>query len=154
MVLIDSNADVEERGKRFQYTIMEAIYQRIGLIGPLAKRTASIMLGRTSLRDRKQLVDELRTTVARHPRDQIPHALRAVFGRQDFIPRLPEIACPTLVLVGAEDKATPPLKSERIHAGIPGSRYEVIDGVGHLSALEDPEAIASRTLAFLADQRW
>jgi 3-oxoadipate enol-lactonase len=154
MVLIDSNADVEERGKRAQYAVMVAIYRRFGLIRPIARRSAHIMLGRTSLKERPALIDELAATVARHPREQVVRAIQAVFGRPDLVPRLGGITCPTLVLVGAEDVATPPRKSERIQAAIPGARLEVIDGVGHLSALEDPGAVATRVLAFLAEQRW
>lgn len=154
MVLLDSNADVEELAKRAQYAVMAAIYRRVGLLAPLARRTAALMLGRTSLRQRPRLAEELRATVSRHAREQIPHALRAVFGRGDLLPRLAGIACPTLVLVGAEDAATPRRKSERIQAAIPGAQFEVIAGVGHLSALEDPEAVASRVLAFLAKERW
>jgi pimeloyl-ACP methyl ester carboxylesterase len=154
MVLIDSNADIEERAKRAQYAAMVAIYKRFGIFGLLARRTASIMLGQTTIATRRHLIDELQETVARHPRDQLPRAIRAVFSRGDLIPRLGEITCPTLVLVGAEDKATPPVKSEHIHAGIAGSRLQVLDGVGHLSALEDPDAVSAPVLAFLAEHRW
>ena len=154
MVLIDSNADPEERGKRAQYAVMAAIYRRFGLVRPLARRTASIMLGRTSLRERPHLIDELVETVGRHPREQVTHALQAVFGRGDLRPRLPEIGAPTLVLVGAEDAATPPSKSEHIRDGIAGARIEVIDGAGHLSALEVPDAIVARVAAFLDEHRW
>jgi 3-oxoadipate enol-lactonase len=154
MVLIDSNADLEERGKRAQYAVMGAIYRRWGLFGPLSRRVASIMFGRTTLRERAHLVDELVETVGRHERATIPHALRAVFGRRDLVPRLGEIKTPTLVLVGAEDTATPTAKSERIRDGIAGARIEVLDGAGHLSALEIPDVVASRIRAFLDEQRW
>jgi pimeloyl-ACP methyl ester carboxylesterase len=154
LVLIDSNADAEERGKRAQYTVMEAIYRRWGMLRPLARRTASIMFGKTTLQDRRHLIDELVETVERHPREQVALAIHAVFSRKDLRPRLAEIAAPALVLVGAEDKATPPAKSAHIRDGIPGARIEVLDGAGHLSALEVPDAVSARVLAFLGDHRW
>jgi pimeloyl-ACP methyl ester carboxylesterase len=149
MVLIDSNAGREERRKRAQYAVMGAIYRRFGMPKPLIARTAQIMIGRTSRANQPQLVDELRDVAGRHDRAQFPFALRAVFGRGDLLPRLSQIYCPTLVLVGDEDRATPVDKSRQIAAGIPGARLEIVNGVGHLSALEDPDAIATKVLAFV-----
>jgi pimeloyl-ACP methyl ester carboxylesterase len=92
--------------------------------------------------------------VARHDRTEIPHAIHAVFSRAPILDRLAAIRCPTLVLVGAEDSATPVVKSQRLAGAIRDARLDVVPSVGHLSALEDPDAIASRVLAFLAEQRW
>ena len=47
MVLIDSNADVEEGGKRAQYAVMGAIYRRFGLFGPLARVARRDAFGRS-----------------------------------------------------------------------------------------------------------
>ena len=154
MVLIDSNGDEEERGKRVQYAVMEAIYRRFGLVGPLAKRVSRLMLGKTTLRRSPEVFEELLQTVARHDRAQVPHALRAVFRRGAILDRLSAITCPTLILVGDEDQATPVVKSERLCAAIPGARLDVVPGVGHLSAMEDPDAIASRVLGFLGEHAW
>ena len=51
-------------------------------------------------------------------------------------PALAAIACPTLVLVGEGDEATPPELAREIAAGIPGSRLVLIPDSGHLSTLE------------------
>ena len=40
--------------------------------------------------------------------------------------RVAAIAVPTLVLVGAEDKATPPALSEDLAGAIPGARLEIV----------------------------
>lgn len=149
MVLIDSNASVEERAKRAQYALMGAIYRRFGMPAPLIARTAQIMIGKTSRTRHPELIEELRAVVGTHDRAQIPWALQAVFGRGDLLPRLSAIYCPTLVLVGDEDRATPIAKSRQIAAGIPGASLEVVPGLGHLSALEDPETIADKVLTFL-----
>lgn len=154
MVLIDSNGDEEEKGKRFQYALMEMVYRRFGLIGPLARRVATLMLGETTRHRRPEVFEELKQMVARHDHAQVPHALRAVFKRGPILDRLSAIACPTLVLVGDEDRATPVVKSERLAAAIPGARLDVVPGVGHLSAMEDPDAIASRVLGFLGEHPW
>jgi pimeloyl-ACP methyl ester carboxylesterase len=54
--------------------------------------------------------------------------------------KLEEVAVPTLVIVGGDDRLTPPRASEVLAAAIPGARLEVLPGAGHLSNIEAPEA--------------
>lgn len=51
------------------------------------------------------------------------------------------IACPTLVISGARDGATPPALSETIARTIPGAQLRSLDAA-HLSAVEQPERFA------------
>ena len=71
---------------------------------------------------------------------------RAIMGRPDNRPFLHQIKCPTLIVVGAEDALTPVKVHEELHAGIVGSRLEIIPDCGHLSTMERPEAV-NRLLA-------
>lgn len=66
---------------------------------------------------------------------------RAIMGRPDSRPLLPTIACPTLVLCGADDQLTPVELHEEIAAGILGARLIVVPECGHLSTLERPDAV-------------
>jgi pimeloyl-ACP methyl ester carboxylesterase len=66
---------------------------------------------------------------------------QAIIGRPDSRPGLAAIACPTLVLVGEGDEATPPELAREIAAGIPASRLVIISDSGHLSTLEKPQAV-------------
>jgi len=52
--------------------------------------------------------------------------------------RAAAIRVPTFVLVGAEDKVTPPSLSEELAALIPNAELQVIAGAGHLANLEKP----------------
>ena len=65
----------------------------------------------------------------------------AIMGRADSRPSLAAIACPTLVLVGDGDEATPPELSKEIAAGIPGARLVIVPDCGHLSPVEQPQAV-------------
>jgi len=60
------------------------------------------------------------------------------------------IKCPTLVLVGDDDQATPPELSCEIAAGIPGSRLVVIADSGHLSTLEQPQRVMGALVAWMS----
>jgi pimeloyl-ACP methyl ester carboxylesterase len=63
--------------------------------------------------------------------------------RTDSRPHLAAIAVPTLVAVGELDLLTPPELARELHAGIAGSRLEVIAGSGHLPPLEKPDETAA-----------
>jgi pimeloyl-ACP methyl ester carboxylesterase len=65
----------------------------------------------------------------------------------DTYERLPEIAAPTLVLTGDDDRVIPGASSDALAQRIPGARLEVIAGAGHLFFLERPE----ETLRVLED---
>lgn len=60
------------------------------------------------------------------------------------------ITCPTLVIAGTRDEATPPVMSEVMAATIPGARLRRLDAA-HLSAVEQPQAFADLLLAFWGD---
>jgi pimeloyl-ACP methyl ester carboxylesterase len=63
-------------------------------------------------------------------------------GGHDTSARLPEIDAPTLVVHGTEDQMLPCSNGEAIAQAIPGARLEVLEGVGHLFWIEQPERSA------------
>lgn len=64
---------------------------------------------------------------------------------------LPQVAVPTLVIHGKEDRRSPLSVSEAFHAGIPNSRMAVVDGAGHLTNLEAPEEFNGLLREFLRE---
>jgi 3-oxoadipate enol-lactonase len=68
--------------------------------------------------------------------------LRATVGR---------ISCPTLVVTGAEDVATPPDLGRELASLIPGAEFSLIANAGHLPCIEQPEAMAERMLQFFQE---
>jgi pimeloyl-ACP methyl ester carboxylesterase len=68
---------------------------------------------------------------------------KAIMARPDSRPLLSEIGCPTLVLVGEGDELTPPELAREIAADILGSKLVVLPKCGHLSTIEQPEAVNS-----------
>jgi pimeloyl-ACP methyl ester carboxylesterase len=75
---------------------------------------------------------------------------RAIMGRPDSRPGLAAIGIPTLVLVGEEDQITPPVEAQEIAGGIgSNARLVTLPGCGHLSTLEQPEAVTRELLAWL-----
>jgi pimeloyl-ACP methyl ester carboxylesterase len=59
--------------------------------------------------------------------------------RVDRRPDLPKIGCPTVVVCGRDDAATPLFLSEEMAKAIKGSELIVIEQCGHLITMEKPE---------------
>ena len=74
----------------------------------------------------------------------------AIMGRADSRPSLAAIACPTLVVVGEQDVLTPPDRAAEIAAAIPHAQHVVVPDCGHLSTLEQPEALTQALVDFLS----
>jgi pimeloyl-ACP methyl ester carboxylesterase len=66
---------------------------------------------------------------------------RAIMSRPDSRPMLPNIKCPTLVLVGDSDAATPPDLSKEMADAIAGAKLVIVKDCGHLSTIEQPAAV-------------
>lgn len=79
----------------------------------------------------------------------IAAAQRGMAVRPDVTPLLPQIGVPTLVLVGAEDGISPPAEMQAMAAAIPGARFEIVPGAGHLTPLENPDAVNHALEQFL-----
>jgi pimeloyl-ACP methyl ester carboxylesterase len=56
---------------------------------------------------------------------------------------------PVLILVGKEDKITPPEAAKAMHEKIDIALLSIIDQAGHLSNLENPEDFNSQLHKFL-----
>ena len=63
--------------------------------------------------------------------------------------RLGDIAAPTLVITGSDDRLAPPVNSERIAQRIPDAKLVMLPGASHRFFAENPEAFNREVLAFL-----
>jgi pimeloyl-ACP methyl ester carboxylesterase len=60
-------------------------------------------------------------------------------------------ALPTLIVWGERDSIIPLRHGKEAHAAMPGSRFEVFPGAGHMPHADDPERFADVLAAFCAD---
>lgn len=84
-------------------------------------------------------------------------------GREGFLPaleacltypireRLPEIACPTLIVWGTHDRVIPVRDAKTFGQLIPNARTEILPDTGHVPMLERPARFNALLAAFLAD---
>jgi pimeloyl-ACP methyl ester carboxylesterase len=104
--------------------------------------------------------------VVRHPdrlAAPIAHELMEGAGKPAFLPameaimahpiseRLPQIACPTFVVWGADDRVIPVRDAKRFGELIPDARVEVLPDTGHVAMLERPDRFNALLETFLSE---
>jgi pimeloyl-ACP methyl ester carboxylesterase len=94
----------------------------------------------------RRRVEEL---AARASAQGIADALRGMAQRPDSTPDLARWKAPALVIAGEQDQLMPRAEMERIAQAVPGARFELVTGAGHLPFLEQPEAVAPLLTTFL-----
>ena len=95
----------------------------------------------------------LRTMIAEGTAAGVAAAQRAMAKRADSKGDLAKIDVPALIVVGAEDKLTPPAESKAMHEAIRGSQLVEIPKAGHVSNVEEPDAFAGAVAGWLATLR-
>jgi 3-oxoadipate enol-lactonase len=96
-----------------------------------------------------RVVAALRRVVESTSPAAIAAAQRGLAARPDMTNFLPHIKIPTLVLVGDQDAISPPAEMQAIAAAIPGAKFVVIPHSGHMTTMENPEAVNQAFLAFM-----
>jgi 3-oxoadipate enol-lactonase len=100
----------------------------------------------------KELGDDgaawLMNLIANQDRERMIAAWRETMAF-DSRKRLAEIACPTLIVAGSQDRAVPPHHARMLQEGIRGSQLAVIDGAGHTLIWTHPDAFVRVAEDFL-----
>lgn len=95
------------------------------------------------------LRDDWFEIMASQPPQGMIATAHALAFRRSAADLLPNIDLPTLVVAGEHDRATPVETLREIHSAVPGAKWALIDGVGHIPPLESPPAFARVLLDFL-----
>jgi 3-oxoadipate enol-lactonase len=97
------------------------------------------------------VVERARTIAFEQPLTGLVATQETIRDRVDSRPTLATIDVPVLVLVGEEDRLTPPADSEAMVAALPDARLTRIARAGHLAPLEQPELVAAAIHGFLEE---
>ena len=116
---------------------------------PFIDSTIPKLLGETTRTTRPDLVDRARRMMLEMPAAGIAAVQRGMAARPDSVADLKSINVPTLVMVGAEDTATPLTEAELMQRQIAGSRLEVIPRAGHYAVFEQHEVAGKAIRKFL-----
>jgi pimeloyl-ACP methyl ester carboxylesterase len=80
----------------------------------------------------------------------IAAALRGMAERPDVTDDLSKIARPALVLVGIDDAISSPDEMRGIAEKLPKVRFVEVPNAGHMTTLENPEAVNAALLEFVS----
>lgn len=123
-----------------------------GIRPPLTGAAVRSFLGPTTLRGRPQVVETVLANLRAVDIDSARWAVRSVVpDRPDQHALLAGVTVPVLVVAGAEDATFPVAETRAMADSIPGASFTVLDGVGHLAALEDPGRVNRLLDEFLFD---
>jgi len=138
LVLADTRAGADSaEGREGRFQMAQTAYKKG------ASAIAELMLPKlfvpATLAGKPEIVRQVRSIIEANEISGIAGDLMAMAERPDSSAMLPTISCPTLIIVGEEDVATPPAESRFMADKIPGARLAVIPAAGHLSNVEQPD---------------
>lgn len=141
LVLLDTSAQAEPWFNKIKYAVMTLIVKLFG-VKPLVPSMLPLMFGKSFLRNpvNQELISHWKQKLLALKKT-ILGPVSGVTKRRDVTPELVNIVCPTLVVVGDEDKTTVVSCAKNIAAHIAGSQLKIIPQCGHTSALEKPEQV-------------
>jgi 3-oxoadipate enol-lactonase len=147
LVLADTRAQADtEEGRDGRFHMAQTVYKK----GPSAIADLMIpkLLSPQTIETRPDLVQQVRAMIENNQISGIAGSLMAMAERPDSVPLLSQITCPTQIIVGELDQATPPSESKLMVDHIPNARLAVIPNAAHLANLERPEAFNHIVAAF------
>ncbi len=139
MVLADTKAPADTpEGKAGRFQMAQIAYKQ----GPSAIADIMIpkLLSPATIQSRPEIVQRVRTMIEGNQISGIAGDLMAMAERPDSVPLLKQITCPTQIIVGELDQATPPADAKFMAEQIPHARLAIIPNAAHLANLEQPEA--------------
>jgi len=150
LILVDTSADPESRERLSKYKLLNLVARWIGPWA-VANQVMPIMFSQAFLTDpaRSDVRRKWRQCFISNDRAGITKAVTGVISRDSVCKSMGDIGVPTLIIVGENDITTTPDKAERMHDRIPDSRMVTIPESGHMSLVEEPDAVNTAIIDFL-----
>ena len=98
-------------------------------------------------------IDAIRGMIVKTSEQTLLKTLLALSVRKETCSKLSEIRVPVLIMVGKEDKITPPAAAQFMHEKIKGSSLHILEHAGHLSNMENPGEFNSTLMTFIGSKR-
>jgi pimeloyl-ACP methyl ester carboxylesterase len=115
-----------------------------------AEESVKNLFASETFRTRIKTVANVREMIEKTTEQSLCNTLLALSVRNETCNILPEFNIPVLIMVGKEDKLTPPSAATFMHEKIKGSLLKILDHAGHLSNMENPEVFNLQLKEFIA----
>ncbi len=148
MILADTRAQADSEEGKAGRQAMAQVANKKGA-NAIANLMLPKLLALSTIQQHPNMVEQVREMILQAPSSGIISDLMAMAARPDSTDLLPMISCPTLIIVGENDVATPVAESQYMADRIQGSTMVKIPEAGHLSNFEQPENFNQALQSFL-----
>jgi len=149
MILADTKADADtDAAKARRLETIENV-KKVGTV-ELPDTVAGFLSDATKT-NCPSVEREVRMWASEAKAETVTKSLQMLVNRPDSTPTLSTINVPTLILVGEEDKITPPDDARKMETIIADASMVVVPNAGHLSPLENPRVVNEAITEFLAE---
>jgi 3-oxoadipate enol-lactonase len=150
-VLMNCTASPCSLGQKLEYLLLTRLLWSLGRVpGFMTGKVVSAFIGPSSRRERPQVEQAIRATVARVRARSVYWAIRSVVpSRPDQHALLATIRTPVLVVAGEEDRTFPVAETRAMAGSIPGAEFVVMPNTAHLAGLERPDEVNALIEGFI-----
>lgn len=148
LMLLDTRAEADApEAKQRRYAGIDRIKSEgpDGFLNDFAK----LVLSPKTVESRPEIVTQVRQMMEEERAASLTGGLKAIAERPDSTPLLARLKMRTLIVVGEDDKATPPESAKKMQDAISGSTLVTIPGAGHMTSIEQPERFTKALREFL-----
>lgn len=146
-IIMSTSSEVNERGRERWMSQADAI-EREGFAA-YTRRTRPPEHTEEYLRAHPEVLEAEERRIRNNPDSRVYAQVARAVADYNYTAELERVRVPTLVLVGSEDKSTPPGGSVIISRRIPGAELHILPGFGHSLPREAPEQVVELVTAFL-----
>ena len=150
LILCDTTSNADSNEAKLRRAASMKTVKRAGVVA-YAQEFLKTVLTPQNVQNKLDLVRSVTSMIESNSPVGICGTLLALAGRTETTQSLPRIHVPTLILVGEQDKITPPELSEKMHALIPNSKLQIVPNAAHLSNLEKPKEFNGNIRSFLRE---
>ena len=142
-VLMNCTASACSAKQKLEYLLLTRLVWTLNRVPAfLSGRVVAAFVGPTTRRERPQVAQTIRDTVAQVRPRSVFWAIRSVVPyRPDQHALVATITTPVLVVAGEEDQTFPVAETRAMAESIPGAEFIVMPGTAHLAGLERPDEV-------------
>lgn len=148
LILSDTNcaADTPEAKEKRMNTIISI---KENGVEKLADNLLPNLFAAESFKSNSEEIAEVKEMIVTTTIPSLNNSLHALANRRETCGKLAKIKVPVLILVGEDDKITPPEAAIAMHEKIKESSLQIIPHAGHLSNMENEDEFNSQLIKFM-----